>query len=425
MSVDSIGLGGNPSVLSITQGATGSSEKAENSLTSLSEIEIQEMLQSRGYSEYLKERTGHNLLLVAHRGMGPTSVFGSTFPEKYLPENSLQSIKCAILQGADAIEIDIYKSKDGHVMVTHDDEIWRNEFQADRSGSRLTEGETKESYLVREKTVDELKKIPIGHNGETMPMLSEVMELVSDANRTLVQYGKNPIILNIELKDATAVSAMLDLFDDGGHDDARSTVENIVFCSFKHESLKQLQSEAKQRGIMNINIAPGIKTAELFGKENMNPDFTLKDPAARYKADAMKNLQALVEGNGFQGYDAILWDLRSPIVDLAASGGKAIHASTSDFRQYGSNRDFSLVLLELSKRVDTFFKCDNVDDARMVLLESSILLGGIGIQVLHKQMPEGGDCFYFYRPNDQQDNSAILEVGARKPIQYSKLTDSI
>ncbi|XLM19616.1 hypothetical protein MKD33_13095, partial [Chromobacterium piscinae] len=97
----------------------------------------------------------------------------------------------------------------------------------------------------------------------------------------------------------------------------------------------------------------------------------------------MDNLRDLVEGNGFQGYDGILWDLREPIVDLAVSGGKAIHASTSDFRQYGDNRDFTHVLLELSKRVDTFFKCDNVDDARKVLLESSILLNGVGIQLMH------------------------------------------
>ncbi|KVU32232.1 hypothetical protein WK64_16455 [Burkholderia ubonensis] len=153
----------------------------------------------------------------------------------------------------------------------------------------------------------------------------------------------------------------------------------------------------------------------------MNPDFSLKDSNAKYHPDAINNLRALVEGNGFQGYDGILWDLREPIVELAASGGKALHASTSDFRQYGDNRDFSLVLLELSKRVETFFKCDNVDDARKVLLESSILMSGIGIQMMHKLSPEGDDCFYFYRPNDQQDSSTLLQTGAKKPIPYSKL----
>lgn len=83
--------------------------------------------------------------------------------------------------------------------------------------------------------------------------------------------------------------------------------------------------------------------------------------------------------------------------------------------------DFSHVLLELSKRAETFFKCDNVDDARKVLLESSLLLAGVGIQMLYKKTPEGGDAFYFYRPDDQQDNSAILKTGAKKAIAYSKL----
>ncbi|STB64198.1 cytoplasmic glycerophosphodiester phosphodiesterase [Chromobacterium violaceum] len=395
--------------------------QADRSLTRLNEGEKQTMLQSRGYSEMLKERTGHHLLLTAHRGTGPTSVFGSTFPDKYLPENSLQAIKAAVLDGADAIEIDIFKSGDGKVVVTHDDEIWRNAYGADRSGSHLPEGESKASYLVGQKTVEELKGIPLGRNGETMPTLAEVMELVNDANQTLAQYGKNPIILNIELKDAGAVTEMLDLLAEGSNGQSATPLENIVFCSFKHEALKELKERAEQRGMTGINIAPGIKTADLFGKDNMNPDFSLKDPAAGYHPQAMDNLRALVEGNGFQGYDGILWDLRQPIVDLAVAGNKAIHASTSDFRQYADNRDFSHVLLELSKRVDTFFKCDNVDDARKVLLESSILLNGIGIQMMHKQTETGEDCFYFYRPSNQQDISGILQSGANKPIAYSKL----
>ena len=387
----------------------------------LNEVEKQEMLHSRGYSELLKARTGNHLLLTAHRGTGPTSVFGATFPRKYLPENSLSAIKAAIVQGADAIEIDIFKSKDGKVVVTHDDELWRNEYGADRSGASLPAGETKESYLVGQKTVDELKRVAIGADGETMPMLSEVMGMVSDANETLVRYGKAPVILNIELKDDTAVSAMLDLLTDAAADTGGVTLGNIVFCSFKHEALKALKAESERRGMVGINIAPGIKTADLFGKENMNEDFSLKDPAAKYHGKAMDNLRELVEGSGFQGYDGILWDLRGPIVDLAVSGGRALHASTSDFRQYGDNRDFSLVLLELSKRVDTFFKCDNVDDARKVLLESSLLMSGIGIQMMHKHTPDGGDAFYFYRPGDRQDNSDILQTGARKPVAYSKL----
>lgn len=389
--------------------------------TRLNSADVQQMLQSRGHSELLKERTGHNLMLTAHRGTGPTSLFGSTFPQRFHPENSLQAIKAAIVQGADAIEIDIFKAKDGTVMVTHDDEIWRNAFDADRSGAKLPEGETKASYLVGQKTVDELQKIPIGRKGEVTPTLSSVIELVNDANQTLTAYGKKPVILNIELKDETAVSSMLDLVEQGGQNMQKLAPENIIFCSFKHEALKELKAEAKQRGLSGINIAPGIKTADLFGKENVKEDFSLKDPNAKYQTDAMNNLRNLVEGNDFQGYDGILWDLRAPIVDLAVSGKKAIHASTSDFRQYGANRDFSHVLLKLSKQAETFFKCDNVDDARKVLLESSILLGGIGIQMIYKKTPEGDDAFFFYQPDDQHNNSSILKTGAQKPIAYSKL----
>ena len=394
---------------------------AKSNLVHLNPQEIQQMLQSRNNSELLKQRTGHNLLLVAHRGAGPTSAFGSTFPKQFIPENSLQAIKSAILQGADAIEIDIFRSRDGKVMVIHDDELWRNVFNADRRGSILPAGETKSSYRVSQKTAEELTKICIGRNGETIPLLSEVVELVNDANNKLAQYHQTPILLNIELKDRTAIAQTLDLVTHSSRQNDKLASEHIIFCSFKHDALKTLKKEAEARGINNINIAPGIKTADLFGAENMNPDFSLKDPDAGYEQQSMANLRALVEDNDFQGYDGILWDLRQPIVDLAASSNKAIHASTSDFRQYNNNRDFALVLIELSKRVETFFKCDNVDDARKVLLESSMMMSGIGIQMIHKQTPEGGDSFYFYRPQDQQDNSSILQSGAKKAIAYTLL----
>lgn len=406
-----------PSVTSHTAGRPAS--KADTGLKRLNSLEIQQMLQSRDNSELLKQRTGHRLMLVAHRGMGPTSAFGSTFPKQFLPENSLQAIKAAITQGADAIEIDIFKSRDGKVMVTHDDEIWRNAFNADRSGASLPAGETQHSYRVSHKTADELNQVSNGRHGEKIPSLTEVAELVNDANQTLTQYGQKPIILNIELKDATAVSEMLDLVTNGSQQKDKLASENIIFCSFKHDALKALKQEAEHRGINNINIAPGIKTADLFGAENMKADFSLKDPKAQYHTKAMDNLRALVEGNDFQGYDGILWDLRKSIADLAASSGKAVHASTSDFRQYNDNRDFALVLLELSKQVETFFKCDNVEDARKVLLESSLMMSGVGIQMMHKQAADGSDSFYFYRPQDQQDNSDILQTRAKKAIAYS------
>ncbi|PHV13343.1 glycerophosphodiester phosphodiesterase [Chitinimonas sp. BJB300] len=396
------------------------SPKKDNTgdLTHFSENDIDQMMIGKYHSELLKERTGHHLLLTAHRGMGPTSVFGQTFPKDYLPENSLQSIKHAILQGADAIEIDIFKSADGIIVVTHDDEIWRNEFGADKKGGNLPAGETKNSYLVGKRTVDELKNISIGPNGETMPTLSEVLEMVGNANEVLAKNNKTQVVLNIELKDASAIAETIDLLSETFSQNSGVCLNNIVFCSFHHQALISLKDAAEERGLNDIRIAPGIKTSDLFGKENVNADFSLK-PNAEYQANNIQQLKQLVEGNGFTGYDGILWDIRNPLIELALANNKEIHASTSDFRQYGENRDFANTLLEISKRVDTFFKCDNIDDARKVLLESSILMSGIGIQMMHKNLESGEDSFYFYQPRDQQDNSHLLREGIKKPPSFS------
>lgn len=83
----------------IHQTGSDTGGQANQGMTRLNEGDKQTMLQSRAYSEMLKERTGQHLLLTAHRGTGPTSVFGSSFPDKYLPENTLPAIKAAILEG--------------------------------------------------------------------------------------------------------------------------------------------------------------------------------------------------------------------------------------------------------------------------------------------------------------------------------------
>jgi len=47
--------------------------------------------------------------IIAHRGASYDA-----------PENTLEAVKLGWEQGADAVEIDVYLSKDGHIVVHHD-----------------------------------------------------------------------------------------------------------------------------------------------------------------------------------------------------------------------------------------------------------------------------------------------------------------
>src|SRR5690606_37942779 len=62
----------------------------------------------------LIERDESTVLVVSHRGEW-----------RQAPENSLKAMELAIEAGADIVEIDVAKTKDGHLVLMHDKTINR------------------------------------------------------------------------------------------------------------------------------------------------------------------------------------------------------------------------------------------------------------------------------------------------------------
>ncbi len=114
--------------------------------------------------------------VIAHRGASAAA-----------PENTLAAFVMAQQQGADGIELDVMLSKDGQLVVIHDDSV-----------NRTTNGTGK----VAEMTLADLKQLDAGSAkdikfaGERIPTLAEVFETFA---------GK--FFINIELKN---YASMLD-----------------------------------------------------------------------------------------------------------------------------------------------------------------------------------------------------------------------
>lgn len=103
------------------------------------------------------------------------------------PENTLEAFSLALSMGIKYLELDVWTSKDGHVVVFHDETL-----------QRTTNGKGP----LRTRTLDELKRLDAGYwfkgNGEegypfrgkgiTIPTLDEVLKSLPDA------------MLNIEIK---------------------------------------------------------------------------------------------------------------------------------------------------------------------------------------------------------------------------------
>ena len=107
----------------------------------------------------------NNIYVAAHRG----------WCSKY-PENTMSAFKAALDIGVDQIETDVRITKDGHLVLIHDNTV-----------DRTTNGKG----FVHDMTLSELRELDAG-NGEKIPTLEELMELVKD---------HPTVTLDIELKE--------------------------------------------------------------------------------------------------------------------------------------------------------------------------------------------------------------------------------
>ena len=136
---------------------------------------------------------GHRPAILGHRGA-----------LTYAPENTLAAFEICVLAGVD-IELDVYPTKDGHLVVIHDSTVDRT---------------TNSKGKVTDLTLAEIQGLDAGSwfqpdfAGERVPTLDEVLSLV-------VKRERRPTVIAINLKpvDQTVIDGVVsavakhDLFD--------------------------------------------------------------------------------------------------------------------------------------------------------------------------------------------------------------------
>ena len=153
-----------------------------------------------------------NMRLWAHRGCS----------QRY-PENTLIAFeKAAAIQNLIGIELDIQLTKDGEIVVIHDERV-----------DRTTDG----TGFVRDYTLSDLKKLKIdaGENPlQSIPTMSEVFDL-------LEAQLKSGMKLNIELKNSVyPYDGMEEKIVEMVHKRGLQTA--VVYSTFYAESLKKLKA---------------------------------------------------------------------------------------------------------------------------------------------------------------------------------------
>lgn len=157
--------------------------------------------------------------IIAHRG----------FSGKFC-ENTFEAFEEAIACGADFIEFDVNRTKDGHLVIYHDYTI--------------------DGKFLKDMNLDEAKAIRIGNN-QRIPTLDEI-----------VQNFANVIGLYIEVKDRKIVEILVDKVKD---------FPSVVIASFDHLVLRKVKE-----------YDTGIKTSVLMGDVILDPLPILKSLSADY-----------------------------------------------------------------------------------------------------------------------------------------------
>lgn len=148
-----------------------------------------------------------------------TKIFAHRGASAYAPENTVEAFALAMEQGADGIELDVQMTKDGQVVVIHDETI-----------DRVSDG----TGAVRDYTLEELKKFHFSNHMENyenavIPTLKEVLDLIKSSS----------MLLNIELKTGiywypNLEEKTMELVKEAGMED------RVIYSSFNHYSIKKI-----------------------------------------------------------------------------------------------------------------------------------------------------------------------------------------
>lgn len=163
-------------------------------------------------------------LVQAHRG----------FSEAY-PENTLLAFEKAIEAGADRIETDLALTKDGVVVLMHDNTV-----------DRTTDGQGGVAAF----TLEELKRLDAGSwkspefAGERVPTLAEALELTAgraELNLEIKSNGRTRSSVRATIAAAAAVILEHDALD------------RVVFSSFDYEALLRVREHLPEARLLLLD----------------------------------------------------------------------------------------------------------------------------------------------------------------------------
>jgi glycerophosphoryl diester phosphodiesterase len=191
------------------------------------------------------------MLRIGHRGA-----------RAYEPENTLRSFRKALEIGVDAVELDVRKTRDNHLVVIHDADV-----------KRTTNGKG----LIAELTLKEIKQFST-EKGEKIPTLEEALDFIDNKAKII-----------IELKEQGLEEKVLSTIQ------SKKLEKNVIIVSFLEDALAKTRELNKQieTGLIYAKHKNPVKAASELKANYLLPLYRFTHTANVQKAHE-NNLKVLV-----------------------------------------------------------------------------------------------------------------------------------
>lgn len=206
-------------------------------------------------------------------------IYGHRGASGYAPENTLPSFRLAMDMGADGFELDVHMSRDGELVVIHDETV-----------DRTTNG----TGFVKDLTLAQLKELDASNHmdayrGAKIPTLGEVYDLIRDTNH----------IVNVEIKTDECFYPQIEekclaLAKE------KCVEDRIIYSSFNHHTLMKMRK-----------LKPDVKLGMLFGDIMVAPWEYAKQLSVDYLHPMKMNIYVpgFGEKTAKAGYGINMWTI--------------------------------------------------------------------------------------------------------------------
>ena len=233
--------------------------------------------------------------VMAHRGASA-----------YAPENSLESFALAIEMGAQGIELDIYETSDGRLVIHHDNNIKR------MSGVDAKISETDFATLRSYNFAGEYGE---KYDFVKIPEFCEVLELFKPTDMTI----------NVEMKEGSdnyirAITSLVREYD---------MEDQVIYSSFDHfklKKIKEINPRAYVGALYSFNMACPWEYAKAAGFDALHPSY---DQLYKFKNEF--GVDYVAEAHKL-GIEVNAWTANKPgiIADLVEWGSDHIITDVPD-----------------------------------------------------------------------------------------------